>query len=67
MCRIEAWAIGVTPDHVEIYRIEPGIHKMGDLATDAGLNFEDLDFSSLAFTAIKRISVPIAEKEKGKI
>ena len=40
--RIEAWAIGVTPDHVEIYRIEPGIHKMGDLATDAGLEFRSL-------------------------
>ncbi len=33
--------------------------------SDGGLNFEDLDFASLAFCTEKRIVIPIAEKEKG--
>ena len=33
--------------------------------TDGGLNFEDLDFNSLAFSTESRMLIPIAEKEKG--
>lgn len=51
------------------FTVEVGTDKRGykELAkfSDAALNFEDFDFSSLAFCEEKRINVPIAEKEKG--
>lgn len=49
--------------------VEVGTDKKGyrEIAafSDSRLNFEDLDFSALAFFGEKSITLPIAEKEKG--
>ncbi len=51
------------------FTVEAKTDKRGyrELASfsDAALDFEDFDFSTLAFTSEKRINIPIAEKEKG--